>query len=152
MKNLLLLLLLPFLSLSCQDEPTCEKTDDEATGIIISVLSNRVANDPVAGDLGREGIRISTPEDYQRLFVGCCNGHLGAVNFNESDVLGLSTVNRGCSSSYQRNVRRDDATKRIIYTVTELYCKKCSPVDGQGNFVIIPKVPEGYTVEYVRKQ
>ncbi|MGV3559019.1 hypothetical protein [Larkinella arboricola] len=150
MKNLLLLLLLPFLS--CQDEPTCEKTDDEATGIIIGVLSNRVALDPAAGDLGREGIRISTSEDYQRLFANCCNGHLGAVNFNESDVLGLSTVNRGCSSSYQRNVRRDDANKRIVYTVTELYCKQCSPTDGQGNFVIIPKVPGGYTVEYVRKQ
>lgn len=150
MKKLLLLFLVPFLS--CRDEPTCEKTDDEATGIIVGVLSNRVASDPALGDLGTNGIRISTSEDYQRLFAGCCNGHMGAVNFNESDVLGLSTVNKGCSSSYQRDVRRDDATKRIIYTVTELYCKPCSPVDGQGNFVIIPKVPNGYTVEYARKQ
>ncbi|GAB3331715.1 hypothetical protein GCM10027299_37620 [Larkinella ripae] len=149
MKSVLFLLILGFLS--CQDEPTCEQTDDEATGIITRVLSNRVAYDQSTGDLGTRGLLITTSEQYQRVFANCCNGTLGAVNFNENDVIGLSTVNQGCSSSYQRDVKRDDAAKRIVYTVTERYCRKCSPVDGQGNFVVIPKVPGGYTVEYFRR-
>lgn len=150
MKNILYLLV--FTLLACQDEPSCEKTDDESTGLITRVLSYQVAYDQQTGDLGANGIRISTNDDYQRVFAHCCAGKLEHVDFTQSDILGQSTVNQGCSSSYWRDVQRDDAARRLVYTVTERFCKKCSPVEGQGNFVVVPKIPEGYTVTYVRRQ
>ncbi|WP_421825825.1 hypothetical protein [Larkinella sp.] len=149
MKKLFFFLLIGFLA--CKHDVDCETMKDETTGIVTAVLSERVAYDQKIGDLGRFGLRISTAEEFQRVFDRCCAGRLETIDFSQNDVLGLSTVNRGCKSTYQLDVQRDDATKRVIYTVTERYCRRCSPSDGRGNYVVIPKVPEGYEVKFVRK-
>ncbi len=49
------------------------------------------------------------------------------------------------------NVKRDDTTKRIIYSVSEEYCKRSSPVDGRGNFVVVdPHVSGGNGSVFIR--
>lgn len=149
MKKILLLSLLGLFS--CQD-PTCGKGPDQDTGLIAKVLPNQVAHSDAEGDLGRFGIQISTNETYRRVFKTCCQSQLDSIDFSKFDVLGLSTVNRGSNSSYVLDVQRDDATRKIMYTVTERYCNRSSPVGGRGNFVVVPKLPANYKIEYVRNQ
>ena len=146
------LLLLSFLGLFSCITPTCPTLPDQDTGLIVRVLPQGYLAYGQEGDLGRNGIEISTDEVYRRVFETCCKSQLDSVDFRQFDVLGLTTVNRGSSSSYVLDVQRDDATKKITYSVTERYCKRSSPVDGRGNFVVVPKRPAGYTLEYVRNQ
>jgi hypothetical protein len=139
---------------SCE-KPFCnEKPTDEIAGIVIRVLGDQTysAYDPERGeDLARFGIHITTDAQYRRVFAYCCAARLDSLNFAQYDILGLSTVNQGQQSTYLREVHRDETNKKVIYTVTERYCKRSSPVEGQGNFVLVPKLPSGYSVEYVRK-
>ncbi|WP_019987398.1 hypothetical protein [Rudanella lutea] len=154
MKKLVLLLLIGLVA--CDEDSVCEKEPDQTTGLIHKRFPDGyLAYDTRQGeDLGRFGIRISTADEYKRVFTHCCATRLDSVDFSQYDVLGLSTVNVGTytGSYYVYDVQRDDVDKRIVYTVTERYCKRGSPVDGRGNFVLIPKVPAGYRVEYVRQQ
>ncbi|WP_247236583.1 hypothetical protein [Telluribacter sp. SYSU D00476] len=148
MKKLILLSLLGMIA--CKD-PFCEKRPDEEVGLIEKVLAkDYLAYEQNTGDLARNGIHISSAEQYRQVFSYCCATRLDSIDFSRYDLLGLTTVNRGSNSSYRREVRRDDTNKKIIYTITEHYCQKASPVDGQGNFVVIPKVPADYRVEYIR--
>jgi hypothetical protein len=138
--------------LACQ-APFCEQGTDQSAGLIVRVLDDRyLAYDVKQGeDLSRNGIQITTPEQYKRVFAYCCENRLDSVDFARFDILGLTTVNRG-SSHYLRDVKRDDVAKTITYTVTEQYCKRSSPVDGNSNLVVVPKVPVDYRVEFVRNQ
>lgn len=147
MKKILLLSLLGLVA--CED-PFCEEKPDEVAGLVVRVLdTNYLAYEQNTGDLARNGIHVTSAEQFRQVFTYCCATRLDSIDFTKYDVLGKSTVNRGSKSSYRREVRRDDQNKKIIYTITEQYCQKASPVDGQGNFVIIPKVPADYRVEYI---
>jgi hypothetical protein len=149
MKYLLLLIGL----LSCRD-PFCSDKSDQTMGLAIRVLDNlQTAYDQQRGeDLGRFGIRISSLEEYKRVFASCCAIRLDSIDFAQYEILGLTTINRGRNSSYIREVKRDNANKKIVYTVTEEYCQRSSPVLGNGNFVLVAKLPSDYTVEYIRHQ
>ncbi|GAB3988858.1 hypothetical protein GCM10028807_12430 [Spirosoma daeguense] len=151
MKKLFLLLGSAIL-FSCE-KPFCEETSDQTAGLVIRVLDRKyLAYDTSTGDLSRFGIKVSNEQQYQRVFAHCCESRLDTIDFEKFDILGLTTVNRGNSSGYLLDVKRDDSSKKIIYTVTEHYCERSSPVDGRSNFVVVPKLPADYQVEYVRNQ
>lgn len=152
MKKLLLVALLPVFS--CE-KPICnEKPKDEIAGIVIEIVGDRtyLAYAPERGeDLARFGIHIATDKQYRQVFSHCCAGRLDSLDFTQYDILGLTTVNNGLPSTYLREAHLDEARQKVIYTVSERYCKRSSPVEGNGNFVLVPKVPPGYSVEYARK-
>lgn len=137
--------------LSCRD-PFCTDQSDQTAGLVVRVLDRQYIAYQGGEDLGRFGIRISSKERYEQVFSGCCANRLDSIDFNQFEIVGLSTVNRGSPSGYLRDVQRDDVNKKITYTITEHYCQRSSPVDGQGNYVLIPKQPSDYKVDYVRNQ
>lgn len=149
------LLFLSLLALNACEKPFCnEKPNDEIAGTVIKVIGDRtyLAYDPERGeDLARFGLHITTDAQYRRVFARCCAARLDSLDFAQYDILGLSTVNKGQNSTYLREVQRDDTARKVTYTVTERYCQRSSPVEGHGNFVLVPKVPSGYSVAYVRK-
>lgn len=149
MKKILLFLTV---SLSACDKPFCEDQSDQVAGIVIRVLDDQyLAYDLKRGeDLGRSGIKISNAEQYRQVFSNCCSSRLDSVDFTKYDILGLTTLNQGSNSSYLRDVKRDDSVKKIVYTVTERYCRRASPTNGEGNFVIVPKLPVDYAIDYRR--
>ncbi|WP_207508731.1 hypothetical protein [Telluribacter humicola] len=147
MKKLLILSLLGMMA--CED-PFCEERPDEVAGLVVRVLDEQyLAYERSEGDLGRNGIQITSEQQFQQVFSYCCATQLDSIDFSKYDVLGKSTVNRGSNSSYRREVQHDDTNKKIIYTITEHYCKKASPTDGRGNFVVVPKVPADFRVEFI---
>ena len=149
------LLLLSLLALYACDKPFCyEPSNDEIAGMVVKTLGDQtyLAYDVERGeDLSRFGIHITNDEQYRRVFAHCCAAKLDSIDFTQYDILGLSTVNKGQRSTYLREAHLDESSKKVIYTVTERYCNRSSPVEGRGNFVLITKVPPGYTVEYIRK-
>lgn len=154
MKQLACIFLFCLLLSGCE-KPFCQKeTSDEVSGIALRVVGDGtyLAYQEGVGDLNRNGMHISTETEYQQVFNYCCAGRLESIDFTQYDVLGLSTVNRGTRSTYLRDVQIDEKNKKVVYTVTERYCRRSSPVLGQGNFVLVPKLPSGYTIEYIRNQ
>lgn len=151
MKNLYLLLLISLWS--CQ-EPNCQKGPDQTTGLVLRTLDRTYSayDQKLGEDLSRNGIRISNAIQYNQAFAYCCQNRLDSLDFTQYDILGLTTVNKGSNSRYTYDVKRDDATKKITYTVSEEYCNRSSPIDGRSNFVIVPKLPSDYQVVYVRNQ
>jgi hypothetical protein len=153
MKVILLSFALSLLLLSCE-KPFChEKPNDEIAGIVIRLIGDGryLAYQEGIGDLNRYGMHITTDVDYRHVFEHCCAGRLDTIDFTKYDILGLGTLNKGQKSTYLREVYMDDARKKVFYTVTERYCRRSSPVQGHGNFVLVPKLPQGYSIEYIRK-
>ncbi|WP_373515946.1 hypothetical protein [Persicitalea sp.] len=156
MKAILTFLALSLVALliSCE-KPLCyEKPNDEIAGIVVKVLGENgsyLAYREGVGDLNRFGMLLATDKEYRLVFEYCCAGKLDSVDFAEYDILGLGTLDKGRNSTYLREVQIDDNLKKVVYTVSERYCKRSSPVRGNGNFVIVPKLPIGYSIEYVRK-
>lgn len=148
---------LPMLSillfvLACR-KPFCEDHSDQLSGEAIRYMEKLpVPYDQNVGDLGRFGIRISDDQQYKRVFSTYSGTVIDSIDFSKYELLGLSTVNRGSSSSYIRDVKKDDVNKTITYTVTEEYCMRSSPVDGKSNLVLINRLPSDYRVEYKRNQ
>ena len=137
--------------LACRD-PFCADQSDQTAGFVVRVLARHYIAYQGGEDLGRFGIRISSKERYEQVFSGCCASRLDSIDFSQFEILGLSTVNKGSRSGYLRDVQRDDVNKKITYTVTERYCQRSSPSDGRGNYVLMPKQPSNYKVDYVRNQ
>ncbi|GAB3743766.1 hypothetical protein GCM10028816_54190 [Spirosoma lituiforme] len=123
------------------------------TGLTLRLLDQRYsAYDQKEGDLSRSGIRISDASQYKRVFASCCESRLDSIDFTRYEILGLTTVNKGSNSRYIHDVKRDDTTKKITYTVSEEYCTRSSPIDGRSNLIVVAKLPSDYQVEYVRNQ
>lgn len=151
MKNLYLFSLI---SLWACQEPNCQKGADQTTGLVLRTLDKTYsAYDQKQGeDLSRNGIRISTVNQYKLAFAYCCQNRLDSLDFAQYEILGLTTVNKGSNSRYIYDVKRDDIAKKVTYTVSEEYCNRSSPIDGRSNFVVIAKLPSGYQIEYIRNQ
>lgn len=149
------LLIVSLLALHGCEKPFCnEKSNNEIAGIVVRALGghgNYLAYQEGVGDLNRFGMHITTDAEYHRVFEYCCAGQLDSVDFTKYDILGLGTLDKGVKSTYLRQAHLDETRKKVIYTVTERYCRRSSPVRGNGNFVLVPEVPPGYSVEYVRK-
>lgn len=145
---------LAFSFASCE-KPFCnEKPNDEIAGIVVRPLGgngNYLAYRKDVGDLNRFGMHITTDKEYREAFAYCCEGKLDSVDFAKYDILGLGTLDKGVHSTYLREVVINESVKKVVYTVTERYCRRSSPVRGNGNFVIVPKLPIAYSVEYVRR-
>ena len=54
----------------------------------------------------------------------------------------------GATPRYIRSVYKDDADKKYIYHITVLICGYTEELEMNNNFVLIPKVEDGYTGEY----
>lgn len=148
------LYLLSLISLWACQEPDCQQGTDQTTGLVLRTLDRSYsAYDQKQGeDLSRNGIRISTANQYKQVFAHCCQNRLDSLDFAQYEILGLTTVNKGSNSRYIYDVKRDDTAKKITYTVSEEYCSHSSPIDGRGNFVVVAKLPSDYQVDYVRNQ
>lgn len=54
----------------------------------------------------------------------------------------------GCRAKYQRRVLKDTENKKIIYEIVAAYEDQCAMVVESRNWVIIPKIPDNYIIEF----
>jgi hypothetical protein len=70
------------------------------------------------------------------------------IDFNQYTVLG-KYASGGCAVVFERNVSRNDAEKRVIYKIKVHECGDCLVHVGYVQWVLVPKIPDDYTVSFV---
>ncbi|MBD2699086.1 hypothetical protein IC229_00440 [Spirosoma sp. BT702] len=80
----------------------------------------------------------------------CLNYQLEPVNFSKYSLLGNYAAG-GCDVAFTRTVERDDMAKKYIYTVKVREAGACKKLEYSMNWVLVPKLPMGYTVEFLIK-
>lgn len=78
----------------------------------------------------------------------CENESFPVIDFSEYALLGLWADGGGCSINYYRTVGDIQDEHKYIYTVTVQECGFCEMYGFSYNWVLVPKLPTGYTVDF----
>lgn len=69
------------------------------------------------------------------------------IDFSKFSVLGKKVSSGGCAVRYLRHVAKDVNAKKYIFIITILKCGYCKEYHQHMNWVLIPKMEDGYTLE-----
>lgn len=149
-KTFLIILLLIGIFWSCERQCILPK-EEIGTGEIIANAKINTANKHLS-DISQEeaGKCIqSEAQNIDNLQVSFDDGvHYQAIDFSKYSVLEKEIRAGGCSAVCERNVSKDTKNKKIVYTITVHQCGKCKMMIMNWNWVLVPKIPEDYTIEY----
>lgn len=73
------------------------------------------------------------------------------IDFSEFTLLGLYMEGSGCSNRMVRTVNKFENENRFHYKVTYLTCGICKPLRMYCNWVLIPKIPDGWHVTFQKE-
>ena len=97
---------------------------------------------------------INTEIEYQnlpRVSSQCTNFVLSSIDFSQKTLLGKYASGGGCSIDFVKKVHRDTSNKKIIYTIDVVEQGGCMMFGFSRNWILIPKVPSDYSVEFKMK-
>ena len=138
-KNLILIFAILFLLYSCGKRCSGKS---KFSGVIQTDL-NKDCLSSVDFD---DGIIIDNDSVFNYYFDGyyadCFN-----VDFNNQTLLGLY-ADGGCKASFIKNVEIDNSAQKYIYTVKVKNCGLCQALSISNNLVLVPKLPDNWTVEF----
>lgn len=84
--------------------------------------------------------------------IDCDTASLEGIDFNHYTLLGKFTNGGGCNVYYNRNIFKDEVNEKIIYTIKVYYEGACLMYLMNWNWVLIPKVPNGYELEILAEE
>ena len=120
-------------------------TDDMDQGLIVqSYLGGQdiCVGHSFSSDALNEGVVIRNDTAFESFIpvVDLSNSpcDLVDIDFNTYTLLGIQTQGTGCTISYRRSVREEDA--RIVFEVTQRECGGCEPLHTASHWVKIPKI------------
>jgi hypothetical protein len=142
----LILVFIGFLLLYSCDKDCSEKSS--YSGIIIEDVSNTCLLDISITD----GIVIETDSQFLDLLGQIPNFSCDTpqINFSENTLLGLY-ADGACDVAFQRNVKIDALNQQYVYTVKVKECGSCLSLGYSTNLVLVPKLPQNWTVEFIVK-
>ncbi|SFT68546.1 hypothetical protein SAMN05216474_1797 [Lishizhenia tianjinensis] len=149
MKSLLRFIPLLLLLLTACSK-TCDLPANENTGLIVQdVLINSTYLKSHLDD--GEGIIIRTQdmnEEYGTCTVSFDGGDtFEAINFDQYSLIGTRTSTL-CSTTFLRDVQRDDVGKFVNYSITINECEEgCDFYVNTMNWALIPAVDNSYEIE-----
>lgn len=85
---------------------------------------------------------------YKSTHPRCENFELPSIDFSQYRLLGKYAQGGGCSIDFVRKVFRDDSNKKIIYSIKVVEEGSCEKLGASVNWILIPKVPSDYSVEF----
>ena len=95
---------------------------------------------------------ITNDSLYQNLLtlgtVVCDNYTLPEIDFTTYTLLGKYTVSDGEVKYYKREVIKDASNMKYIYTIY-MKCQNNSKAEISMNWVLVPRLPDNYSVEFV---
>lgn len=74
---------------------------------------------------------------------------LKKIDFKNKTLLGYRICGSGCETIFNREVLLDEANQKYVYKVLVKEVGACEPLRCDMNWVLIPKIPEGYFVEFL---
>lgn len=127
---------------------SCEK-EDIFEGIIVKEFDAGRCLPPF-GDEPDEYI-ITNDSLYQNLLtlgtVVCDDYTLPEIDFATYTLLGKFTFSNGSPKYYKREVIKDEGNMKYIYNIY-MKCKNNKKEALSMNWVLVPKLPAGYSVEF----
>ena len=138
------------LFLSCNKSPKCWGKKEVSKGIIEADFNPSLnCNILVNQD---SSFVINSENEYQQLAYLAhglnTNCTFELINFNKYTLLGKTTWTT-CKSKIKRNVTDDIENHIYIYTIELIECGNCIEQKMVENWVLVPKIPPGYNVEFV---
>jgi hypothetical protein len=123
---------------------TCEQTETRS-GIILGKYAATCA--PV---LSFDRFVIASQADLDSVFgVQLPNCTVPPVDFENEMVLGFLTEASGCEVLFHKDVQNVEPLRRYLFTVTTESCGNCRSKFFSYNWVRVPRLPAGYTVEFM---
>lgn len=97
---------------------------------------------------------VNNDADYQRLLEykssssQCASFILPQIDFSQKTLLGRYASGSGCSVDFIRTINKDDSRKKIVYAINVKKDGLCEKLGFSMNWILIPKIPSNYTVEF----
>ena len=79
----------------------------------------------------------------------CDSTDLVSIDFTQYTLLGAFRDGSGCSQEFIRNLYIDEENQRYIYETRIEERGGCEPYVYSMNWILAPKLPEGYTIEFI---
>lgn len=148
MKYLILSLVIA-LTISCKKDRNCELPKQIiGTG---EIVSNALVSQPlITWDMkNQEHIIKADSQNVFNLKVSFDNGNTyDTIDFNQYTLLGKYT-RENCKATFERDVRKNDAQKEYFYKIKVHQCGTCETNWESMNWVLVPKIPEDYSVSFI---
>ena len=126
----------------------CEK-DDIFEGIIVKEFDTGRCFPPFGNE--PDEYVITNDSLYQELLTiekpVCDDYTLPNIDFSTYTLLGKYTVSDGEVKYYKREVIKDEGNLKYIYNIY-MKCKNNNKAAISMNWVLVPKLPAGYSVEF----
>jgi hypothetical protein len=112
----------------------------------------------MSNDYDYDEIVIRDNDSYQRFsdairipssIVDCDTAQLPPIDFTYYTLLSKQTGGGGCHATYLRKVIKDTEHKKIIYEIEVKYEGICAMIISNRNWVIVPKIPDDYNIEFL---
>lgn len=153
MKMLNILFLVTLVLTSC-DKKDCDLPAESNDGLILS--SFQVDNNCVQLDEFDNSYVIRTQQEYDSIKTtkanhdSCSTNKLNGIDFDKYTLLGFNTGGK-CQVSYERKVIENKDDKEYMYSIKVNECGECKKMAFSMNWVLVPKIPNDWTVEFLKK-
>jgi len=148
-KSIAFLILIIFIT-NCHKSPKCWGDKEKNSGIIVRSF-NPCDNCNVIVNPDSSYV-INSLEEYQQLSnlahsnIAICQ--FNEINFNNYSLLG-KTILASCKFKIIRSVDKNETQKKYTYTIELLQCGNCVEQNKIDNWILVPKIPSGYDVDFI---
>lgn len=138
--------------ISCKKDEKSDLTQqcvfyDNFTGVCFNGLAAMTIKEIIITDNNTYQNFANSIRDYP-YNINCDTATLPIIDFTRYTLLGKYTSGAGCSATYDRQILKDDNRKKLIYRIIVQYEGYCKMNLASFNWVIIPKLENGYSVEF----
>ena len=138
----------------CKKDPFCDAKDS-----ISGIIKERYifGCGYYDGKLNEKQFIIDNDSSFQALLSKgkgsqsreqCKDEDFPKIDFSQNTLLGLYADGGGCSTGFERNVTKDEGNKVYQYTIKVNECGQCDKLRLDMNWVLVPKLPQDYKVEF----
>ena len=109
--------------------------------------------------ISEEKVVINDQNTFQELLDttfqnngSCDTTNLPSIDFTQYTLLGTFRDASGCTQEFIKNLYIDEDNQKYVYNVTVEEEGGCLPYVTSMNWILAPKLPEGYTVEFLEEE
>ena len=154
MRNVCLIFII-ILSINACNKDDCGKLNSSNSGIIISSFTP--SNECARLDEYNETYIIRTQQEYDSLKIinrnedTCTVLKLNPVDFEKYSLLGFEGCGN-CQVAFRRKVTENASLKKYIFSLKVLECGDCKKLSCAWNWVLVPKLPDNWTVDFIEEE
>lgn len=87
----------------------------------------------------------------QKYLKFCDTLKLENIDFTRHMLVSYKLKTYACNVAFHRKLIIDDSTKTYTYSIEQQLCRGCNSELTSPNWVIMPKLPAGYTIVFTNK-